>query len=96
MPRSHQTKRAAAIVDAASRPCRSASGEPSRRWDMAHKLKIGQLVRLKRRPLNQTGFGGAYQVVRLVPPDVDDTPAYRIKDETGVERPVRETEIQEV
>jgi hypothetical protein len=31
-----------------------------------------------------------------VPPNVHDVPAYRIKDETGVERAVRETEIEEV
>ena len=63
---------------------------------MAHKFKIGRVVRLKRRPLDGTGFAGIFQVVRLVPPDVDDVPAYRIKDETGVERAVRETEIEEV
>ena len=63
---------------------------------MAHKFKIGQLVRLKRRPLNQMGFGKVSQVVRLVPPDVDDVPAYRINDEAGVERAVRESEIEQV
>ena len=63
---------------------------------MAHKFKIGQLVRLhlKKRPA-WTGTAGIHQIVRLVPPDVDGVPAYRIRDETGVERAVRETEIRE-
>ena len=60
---------------------------------MAHKFKIGELVRLVKRPANQSGYG-SYEVVRLLPPDVDGLPAYRIKDNTGQERAVRESEIE--
>ncbi len=61
---------------------------------MAHKFKVGQLVRLKWRPVEGSRTGGVYEVVRLVPPDVDGVPCYRIKDEAGHERAVRESEIE--
>ena len=50
---------------------------------MAHQFKIGQLVRMKARFPGGTGYG-MYEVVRLVPPDIDGVPCYRIKDSTGV------------
>ena len=59
---------------------------------MAYKFKAGSTVRLKQRPLDQSGTE-VYEVVRLLPPDVDDVPSYRIKDRTGQERAARETEI---
>lgn len=59
---------------------------------MAYKFKIGSTVRLKRRPPSHTGTQ-VYEVVRLLPPDADDVPAYRIRDASGRERAVRETEI---
>ncbi len=55
---------------------------------MAHKFKIGQLVRLKRRPVEGSPTG-VYEVVRLVLPDVDGLPCYRVKDEAGHERAAR-------
>ena len=61
---------------------------------VAHKFNIGQLVRLKRRG-PESSRTGVYEVVRLVPPDVDGVPVYRIKDVTGRERAVRESEIEE-
>ena len=60
---------------------------------MAHKFNIGQLVRLKWRPVEGSPRG-VYEVIRLVPPDVDGVPCYRIKDEAGHERAVREIEIE--
>ena len=62
---------------------------------MAHQFKIGQLVRMKARFPGGTGFG-MYEVTRLMPPDNDGVPCYRIKHITGHERPVRETEIEKV
>jgi hypothetical protein len=60
---------------------------------MFHKFKLGQLVRLIRRPPDQVG-PSVYEVVRLLPADVDDVPNYRIKDNAGQERAVRESEIE--
>ncbi len=62
---------------------------------MAHKFKIGQLVRMKARFLGGTGFGMC-EVIRLMPPDNDGVPCYRIKDSAGHERAVREIEIEKV
>ena len=59
---------------------------------MAYKFKVGSTVRLKQRPLDASG-AEVYEVVRLLPPDTDGVPAYRIKDASGRERAVRETEI---
>ena len=55
---------------------------------MAHKFNVGTLVRLKRLPV-EGSRKGVYEVIRLVPPDVDGVPCYRIKDEAGHERAVR-------
>ncbi len=60
---------------------------------MAHKFNVGSLVRLKWRPIESSRMG-VYEVIRLVPPDVDGVPCYRIKDEAGHERAVRESEIE--
>ncbi len=62
---------------------------------MAHQFNIGQLVRMKARFPGGTGFGMC-EVIRLMPPDVDGVPCYRIKDEAGHERAVREIEIEKV
>ncbi len=62
---------------------------------MAHKFKIGQLVRMKGLFRGRTGYG-MYEVIRLMPPDNDGVPCYRIKDSTGHERAVREIEIEKV
>ena len=62
---------------------------------MAHKFKVGSVVRLKRLPAEGSRTR-VYGVVRLVPPDVDGVPCYRIKDEAGHERAVREIEIEKV
>jgi hypothetical protein len=59
---------------------------------MAHRFRLGQLVRLKRP--NRTG-SDIYEVVRLVPADADDVPWYPIRDNAGHERAVSETEIEE-
>ncbi len=59
---------------------------------MAYKFKVGSTVRLKRRPSDHAGTE-VYEVIRLLPPDADDVPAYRIRDASGRERAVRETEI---
>ncbi len=60
---------------------------------VAHKFNIGQLVRMKRLPV-EGNPRGVYEVIRLVPPDVDGVPVYRIKDVTGRERAVRESEVE--
>ncbi|HSH78736.1 MAG TPA: hypothetical protein VLA19_09430 [Herpetosiphonaceae bacterium] len=62
---------------------------------MAHKFQIGQLVRVKAQFPDRIG-AGVYNVVRLMPPDNDGVPCYRIKDTTGHERAVREIEIEKV
>ncbi len=62
---------------------------------MAHKFNIGQLVRMRARFPGGTGYG-MYEVIRLVAPDIDGVPCYRIKDTTGHERAVREIEIEKV
>ncbi len=62
---------------------------------MAHKFKVGSLVRMRARFPGGTGYG-MYEVIRLVPPDIDGVPCYRIKDTTGHERAVREIEIEKV
>ena len=62
---------------------------------MAHKFKVGSLVRLKAQFPDRIG-AGIYEVIRLMPPDNDGVPCYRIKDSAGHERAVRETEIEKV
>ncbi len=59
---------------------------------MAHKFKVGSTVRLTRRPSDHAG-NEVYEVIRLVPPDGDGVPCYRIKDRAGQERAARETEF---
>ena len=59
---------------------------------MDHKFKVGSSVRLKRPPSDRSAVE-RYEVIRLVPADVDGVPAYRIKDAAGQERAARETDI---
>jgi len=62
---------------------------------MSHKFKIGQRVwQSKIGYANaQSGVGGIFEVVRLMPEDVTGEPSYRIKSASGGERAVREGEI---
>ncbi len=62
---------------------------------MAHKFNIGQLVRLKWRPV-EASRTGICEVIRLMPEDTDGVPCYRVKDDAGHERAVRESEIEKV
>ena len=63
---------------------------------MSHKFKLRQRVRLtKSAYINNTTDAGAYEVVRLMPPDQTGEPSYRIKSQLN-ERAVRESEIAPV
>ncbi len=61
---------------------------------MPHAFQVGQLVRATGRFSDRTGQEGMYEIVRLLPPDADGVPKYRIKSSTlGTERVVNQPEI---
>ena len=64
---------------------------------MPHAFQIGQLVRATGKFSDRTGQDGVYEVVRLLPPDADGVPKYRIRSPAlGQERVVNQPEIAKV
>jgi hypothetical protein len=47
---------------------------------MDHSFKVGQLVRPRERLLENTGI---FEIIRLLPPGLDDEPLYRLKAANG-------------
>jgi hypothetical protein len=61
---------------------------------MSHKYKIGQTVTLHTRTMT-TSARGAYEIVRLLPPEQNE-PQYRIKSKAeNHERLAKETELRQ-
>ncbi len=61
---------------------------------MPHTFQVGQLVCAVGRFYDRTGQEGTYEIVRLLPPDTDDVPKYRIRGVAqGRERVVMQQEI---
>jgi hypothetical protein len=59
---------------------------------MAHRFKLGDKARLNYGFLDQSG-AGRYEVVRLIPVEVDGEPQYRVRGEDGVERAIGERQM---
>jgi hypothetical protein len=61
---------------------------------MPYTFQVGQVVRAIGRFRDRTGQEGVYEIVRLLPPDADGVPQYRIKSAAqGNERVVMQQEI---
>jgi hypothetical protein len=61
---------------------------------MPHTFQVGQVVRAIGRFYDRTGQEGVYEIVRLLPPDTDGVPKYRIRSAAqGKERVVMQQEI---
>ncbi len=64
---------------------------------MPHTFQVGQLVRAISRFYDRTGHEGMYEIVRLLPPDTDGVPKYRIRSAAqGRERVVMQQQIAKV
>jgi hypothetical protein len=58
---------------------------------MDHTFKVGQLVRPREKLLENTGI---FEIIRLLPPGLDDEPLYRLKAANGpIYRVMREADI---
>ena len=61
---------------------------------MPHTFQVGQVVRAIGRFYDRTGQEGVYEIVRLLRPDTDGVPKYRIRSAAqGKERVVMQQEI---
>ena len=61
---------------------------------MPHTFQVGQVVSAIGRFYDRTGQEGMYEIVRLLPPDTDGVPKYRIRSAAqGRERVVMQQEI---
>jgi hypothetical protein len=59
---------------------------------MAHKFRVGQLVRPREKLLDNTGI---YEILRVLPSGPDGEPLYRVKAATGpIQRVLREADIE--
>ena len=58
---------------------------------MDHSFMVGQLARPRERLLENTGI---FEIIRLLPPGLDDEPLYRLKAANGpIYRVMREADI---